>query len=459
MRQQKIVEPQKSRLISFLRTLRTEKYGLPSVSASTIREWCEANNGVPEDMDAPFVVAFTIHAESVEPEEQDLKVVISTKRLLSLAQKSTLVQTDATYKLVWQGFPIIIVGTSDRENTFHPFALAVMKGETTQDFEFVFRAVHNFNLEWQPSCLLADASEAITNGYINVFGQPAVRIMCYFHVVQNITKYLRSAPARTCGHIRADIQALQHAQDDVTFQKASALFLKKWRREKDPVVVHFVQYFQDQWLSSNASWFEGAAPGFPSTNNGLEATNSWIKRGHTLRERLPVGQFLTSVIELLETWSHRRDPASVNCLKFADTPSIPLKVWTSAYQWAVGNRKVLQRSHGSGTNYFVTSSAMKEPLTTNLLATYEKVRGKWKDFGTFKHYNYGIWVIFLDSAHPTEATCTCPSFFKFGTCKHAVGMQIRLHLVDVPPAAKQIPLGQKRKRGRPAKAKRALLTQ
>jgi len=38
-------------------------------------------------------------------------------------------------------------------------------------------------------------------------------------------------------------------------------------------------------------WFEGAAVVFPSANNGLEATNAVIKREHTLRERLPVGNF------------------------------------------------------------------------------------------------------------------------------------------------------------------------
>jgi len=120
---------------------------------------------------------------------------------------------------------------------------------------------------------------------------------------------------------------------------------------------------------------------------------------------------------------------------------------------------VLQRPEGSGINYFVTSSAMKKPITKQILASFEKVRGKWKKFDCFKQYNYGIWVIFIDTARPNEAKCTCPSFFKFNICKHVIGMKIRLHLVDVPSAAKQIPLGQKRKRGSPATAKTALLTQ
>lgn len=40
-----------------------------------------------------------------------------------------------------------------------------------------------------------------------------------------------------------------------------------------------------------------------------------------------------------------------------------------------------------------------------------------------------------------------------------IGIAARSRLVTVPPEAKAIPLGQKRKRGRPAKSKKALVRQ
>ncbi|CAF1186126.1 unnamed protein product [Rotaria sordida] len=43
--------------------------------------------------------------------------------------------------------------------------------------------------------------------------------------------------------------------------------------------------------------------------------------------------------------------------------------------------------------------------------------------------------------------------------EHIVGIAIRLKCCKPPPAAKTVPIGQKRKRGRPAKAKAALLIQ
>ncbi|KAK7577988.1 hypothetical protein V9T40_010193 [Parthenolecanium corni] len=70
-------------------------------------------------------------------------------------------------------------------------------------------------------------------------------------------------------------------------------------------------------------------------------------------------------------------------------------------------------------------------------------------------YNYGLWTINKNDIK--DSNCTCPYFLKNASCKHTLGMLIRLKLVAPPPRAKTVPLGQKRKRGCPTKAKRALL--
>ena len=58
-----------------------------------------------------------------------------------------------------------------------------------------------------------------------------------------------------------------------------------------------------------------------------------------------------------------------------------------------------------------------------------------------------------------KSKCNCPAFYKNYICKHVVGMAIRLKYCKPPPPAKTVPIGEKRKRGRPAKAKPALLVQ
>ena len=121
--------------------------------------------------------------------------------------------------------------------------------------------------------------------------------------------------------------ALESAKDEASFSKASELFIKKWRG----VSSDFTEYFQQNWITKHSKWYEGAAVGRPSTNNALEATNRVIKMEHTLRKRLPVGQFMNGVGDLIRKWSADRNPASVNCVPFSESYTISLKEWTTAY--------------------------------------------------------------------------------------------------------------------------------
>jgi len=73
---------------------------------------------------------------------------MSMGRLLRTMEKTEMIQIDATYKLNWQGYPVMVFGTSDCNQVFHLFGLAVCNGETAEDFRFIFESVHNFNLEW-----------------------------------------------------------------------------------------------------------------------------------------------------------------------------------------------------------------------------------------------------------------------------------------------------------------------
>lgn len=52
--------------------------------------------------------------------------------------------------------------------------------------------------------------------------------------------------------------------------------------------------------------------------------------------------------------------------------------------------------------------------------------------------------------------CDCANGLKLFVCEHIIGIALRLKMAEAPAAAKTIRIGQKRKRGRPAKAKPAL---
>ena len=87
-----------------------------------------------------WVHAFIIDYMTDDDTEDGLfRFVATSKNLLKLAiQNDLIIHADATYKLIWQGFPVLVIGTSDRDKVFHIIAVAVCSNERTADFEFLF---------------------------------------------------------------------------------------------------------------------------------------------------------------------------------------------------------------------------------------------------------------------------------------------------------------------------------
>lgn len=103
----------------------------------------------------------------------------------------------------------------------------------------------------------------------------------------------------------------------------------------------------------------------------------------------------------------------------------------------------------------VTETAIS--VTDKMIERYYK--RNFKSFDTFKDAQTSIWVVEMpmDSNKWKEATCTCPVNLKTFICKHVVGIACRLKFCKIPPNAKDVAVGEKRKRGRVPKATKALL--
>ncbi|GBM35770.1 hypothetical protein AVEN_108967-1 [Araneus ventricosus] len=160
--------------------------------------------------DTSFVLC-VVDVEVDDTDKHDLKTVISTKRLLRLMIKTEGVQTDATYKLIWHGYPVLIFGSSDMNRGFYPFAIAVCNNETESDFAIIFNSVRDScykidQTQWNPKTLLSDASSVITNGFKTVFGVPFRRLMCYLLVMKNMAGKQRGIKDKD--KIRNDIECL-----------------------------------------------------------------------------------------------------------------------------------------------------------------------------------------------------------------------------------------------------------
>lgn len=176
----KIELPNDRKLVSFLKELKTEKLGDRNINLIVLKKWLEDNLIIPIDKTQPFVVNFTASLNEKNP---GFRFFISTKQLLALAIKAPHVHADGTYKLTWQGYPVIQIGTSDMHRSFHPFGLGVCTSEKSKDYGFIFESVKKgvkdvYNIDYHPKILIRDGAHSIQNGFEIAFGDDGIGLMC-----------------------------------------------------------------------------------------------------------------------------------------------------------------------------------------------------------------------------------------------------------------------------------------
>lgn len=147
--------------------------------------------------DTPFVVSYQIvytgDGEDDEIDDYDdivddadanrFRFVVPTERLLQIASKSNKIHEDAMYKLVWQGFPVLVLGAINLNRHFHPYATAVYLHEKNQDFIFIFRGLRRdaqtFGLgEMNPGVLIADSIRNTFKHFSEKNQWLSVRLIC-----------------------------------------------------------------------------------------------------------------------------------------------------------------------------------------------------------------------------------------------------------------------------------------
>lgn len=183
------VMPTANQLNNYLALLHKQRYGPNTISLGELTAWLEAHSVAPESSHESFVIDF-------KSEHESFKFAITTKALLSHLKVAKNIHADATYKLIWQGFPVLLVGTTDKDCSFHIIALAVTSNEKTEDFEFLFTAIKNAaekfcNFQYVPNVLICDAAKAIHNGFRLAFGNEPLIRMCWAHMKKNVQKNLQ----------------------------------------------------------------------------------------------------------------------------------------------------------------------------------------------------------------------------------------------------------------------------
>ncbi len=438
-------------LRNFLITMKTEKFGKTSISLGELESWCKESSQIPEDEDVPYIVSYFAKTEE---EPITFGFFASTKRLLGHAKDAKIVHADATYKLIWQGYPVLVVGTSDADQHFHHFGMGVCMNEKTADFEFIFEALQKgvesvFQSEMHPEVLVADAAHSIQNAFQSVFATGEQTVMCWAHMHRNISKKIISLVKKeNRGTILSDIETIQVLPSPELFHQAVELFFAKWENKEKS----FVSYFKKEWINSNSNWYEGYRHFTPSTNNCLESCNNVIKKENTFRERHPLSRFKMIALKTVARWSN----SYKNGLKsIITTPTIHLARFTSAYQWVKSKKEVVVRTETEDLKAYFIPAGKKTSLTEDEIQTHLDNTSA-TTFDNFVKNQFEVWTVKINKDQWLEARCSCPFFFKNYSCKHTVGIAIRTGLVKPPLEVRGPPMEQKRKRGRPAKAGTAL---
>lgn len=443
--------PTKSRLNTFLTKLRKEKCGNETLNYGTLQKWFVECSDIPDIATDPFIVNYEIAIDDKNDENSQFRFFVSSKRLLQIAINTDKIHIDATYKFAWQGFPVLVIGTTDANIKFHPIGLCVCSHERTADFEFIFQTITDavlniFAVKMTLRVLIADAASSIRNGATNVFGKALKIVMCWTHmrrsVVKNFPEYIKNR--KTQIEFMADLDKLQLSRSPDEFERASNLFVAKWKI----VSEELMQYFTKKWLVQHSNWYEGYSKYTPSTNNALESFNKVIKDEQTLRERFDLSHFRVVVFAMVKQWSLEYDE-NLNSVNTGD-PEIGLKWWTAGYQFAQSNTKITESRSGNQSIY-------------NICMTGTEVCEKeWEHFDDFKR---SLETVHTTFKHPITADnwrsgeCDCGNFFKNFVCEHLIGVALRWQIVNAPDEAKIVTIEQKRKRGRPAKSKPALQVQ
>ena len=167
------------------------------------------------------------------------------------------------------------------------------------------------------------------------------------------------------------------------------------------------------------------------------------------------------MIDLVSSWSKERHPLSLNYRKpFAVKPTVTTKEYMTAYKWLKDSKR---DTLGADDEYYTRSSdsTSTQLLTLNDVQNYKKTVESltFKNFDAYHNLVNGIRYTRLNRTDFLASQCTCPEYFKSNVCKHILGMAAVAKINPIPNEAKGSALEIKPRRGRPAKAKKALVRQ
>lgn len=282
----KVKLPTEGQLRNFIRSINIQKSAPLDISISDLLTFLEQHETVPDDEHEPFMSNYVLE-ENVK--SGAFRFFITTKKLMNSALNlGGHICIDTNHKLVWQGFPIFVVGSTDLENKFHCFGLCIACSEDESVFSFIFQSVQNsvtqlFFASYTPGFLLSDQTPELQTAFMQTF--EGKMLLCYEGVFKTIAKKIDNLKIEKLKkkEILDDLKVLQLSTSDNVFHVGVKLFSEKYLAYND-----FIHYFKSNWVVKNSNWFEGykGLEAIPMSNSALQTFVGDMRRRSLIREKV-----------------------------------------------------------------------------------------------------------------------------------------------------------------------------
>jgi hypothetical protein len=360
-------------------------------------------------------------------------LTIATTATLEFAAEagpSWTLATDATFKRIQNGFPIISTGLITVAKSFQPVSISIVLSESTAAYKTVFRHVKDAiekvsNIEFKPKFIMGDIAESITSAAEAIFPESR-RLVCYAHVMKWLHHHMRynygikSDPEWFLFRYRVQKLFLCHSIEDfkseverIATQYSHIPRLQEYIRSKDRL------FDVESWKSK---WFRGcyeelAALWQPRTNNATEGFNKKMKL-EIFSNR--IYSFQDSVTKLLGD-DMMRFSIEATALRTdrIDYGSIE-RVWRSA--------EALRRD-----------SFCRDHESTHIIPGVGKSEGEVYFFGNTRIFiPNDVAALGNDPRHGGPA-CTCKQFSRDFFCPHICACALLFRDFDIPTRNTQLP--------------------
>ncbi|EGZ17449.1 hypothetical protein PHYSODRAFT_399660, partial [Phytophthora sojae] len=202
------------------------------------------------------------------------------------------------------GYPVITCGFTDRGRSYQVGAFFVVSRRTEHEYTECLRSFADVVRHVRGATLRIDAtmSDAEDAQFLALENVPcfanATKLMCYFHVMDNVRKRTQHLPFDKRRNVMNSIVDMHFTQSLLEFERTPDREIANWRKQTH--LVEFADYFEQQWLTGRYwRWQLYHNPeGYALTNNPCENLNGGLKhflqrhKHHMCRLLEKIGTFI-----------------------------------------------------------------------------------------------------------------------------------------------------------------------